>query len=228
MKKLLRITLWELTLQARQHILTVIAVITVIYSLIFMLFDELPNQVVILLISTDPTMLGFLFIGVLIMFEKGSKTIEAVVLTPIKKSEYLLAKIISLTGIALVASTVMALASQKEFNFFVLAIAVLLSSAQFLLIGFLGVVRVKTINQYLFTFPFFISPLMLPLLNFFEFTDSIFLYIFPFQACLLLFKAAFEPILMWQWIYALIYLPLSTIGFYVLALKFYDKYLIQN
>ncbi|WP_375563149.1 hypothetical protein ACE193_11640 [Bernardetia sp. OM2101] len=228
MKKLLKITVWELILQARQNIITVVAIITLIYSLIFTFFDELPTKLVILLISTDPTMLGFLFIGVLILFEKGSKTIEAVVLTPIKKSEYLLAKIISLTGIALVASQIMAFTSQKEFNFFVLSLAVLLASAQFLLIGFLGVVRIKTINQYLFVFPFLITPLMLPLLNFFEITDSIFFYIFPFQACLLLFQAAFEPILMWQWIYALIYLPLSTFGFYLLALKFYDKYLIQN
>jgi len=178
--------------------------------------------------SFDPTTLGFLFIGVLILFEKGSKTIEAVVITPIKKSEYLLAKIISLTGIALLANLIMAFASQKEFNFFALSLSVLLSSAQFLLIGFLGVVRVKTINQYLFVFPFLITPLMLPLLNFLEFTDSIFFYIFPFQACLLLFQAAFEPILAWQWIYALIYLPVSTLFFYYLALRFYDKYLIQN
>ena len=228
MKKILKITSWEIILQARQNIITVVTVITLIYSLIFTFLDELPTKLVILLISTDPTMLGFLFIGVLILFEKGSKTIEAVVLTPIKKSEYLLAKIISLTGIALLSSLIIAFASQKEFNVFVLSLAVLLSSAQFLLIGFLGVVRIKTVNQYLFAFPFLISPLMLPLLNFFELTDSIFLYIFPFQACLLLFQAAFEPILTWQWIYALLYLPLSTIGFYVLALKFYDKYLIQN
>ena len=228
MKKLLKITLWELILQTRQNIITVITVITLIYSLIFTFLEQLPTKLVILLISTDPTMLGFLFIGVLILFEKGSKTIEAVVLTPIKKSEYLFAKIISLTGIALIASLIMAFASQKEFNVFVLALAVLLSSAQFLLIGFLGVVRVKTINQYLFVFPFLISPLMLPLLNFFEFTDSLFLYIFPFQACLLLFEAAFEPILMWQWIYSLLYLSISTTGFYFLALRFYDKYLIRN
>ncbi|WP_338759301.1 hypothetical protein WAF17_11475 [Bernardetia sp. ABR2-2B] len=228
MKKLLKITLWEIILQARQHIITVVAIITFIYSLAFTYFDELPSKFIVLLISTDPTMLGFLFIGVLILFEKGSKTIEAVVVTPIKKSEYLFSKIISLTGIALVASLVMAFASQKEFNILILILAVLLSSTQFLLIGFIGVSRIKTINQYIFTFPFLVSPLMLPLLNFFEFTDSIFLYVFPFQACLLLFKAAFEPILMWQWIYALVYLPLSTVGFYLLALKFYDKYLLQN
>lgn len=230
MKKLFKITWWELILQARQNIITVVTLITLIYSLIFVFVDktELPIKLVILLISTDPTMLGFLFIGVLILFEKGSKTIEAVVLTPIKKSEYLLAKLISLTGIALLASLTMAFASQKEFNIFVLSLAVLLSSAQFLLIGFLGVIRIKTINQYLFTFPFLISPLMLPLLNFFEFTDSILLYIFPFQACLLLFQAAFEPILNWQWIYVLLYLPLTTVGFYFLALHFYDKYLIEN
>ncbi|WP_291724225.1 hypothetical protein [Bernardetia sp.] len=228
MKKILKLTLWELTLQARQHIITIVAVITLIYSLAFTYFGELPTKFIILLISTDPTMLGFLFIGVLILFEKGSKTIEAVVVTPIKKSEYLFAKIISLTGIALVASLIMAFTSQKDFNLLVLSVAVLLSSTQFLLIGFIGVSRIQTVNQYIFTFPFLISPLMLPLLNFFEFTDSLLLYIFPFQACLLLFEAAFEPILLWQWIYVLVYLPLSTIGFYFLALKFYDDYLIQN
>ncbi len=228
MKKLLKITLWEFVLQVRQHIITVVAAITLIYSLAFIFFDNLPTNFIILLISTDPTMLGFLFIGVLILFEKDSKTIEAVVITPIKKSEYLLAKIISLTGIALVASLIMAFASQKEINFFVFSLAVLLSSAHFLLIGFLGAVRVKTINQYIFILPFSLIPLMLPLLNFFEFTDSVLLYIFPFQACLLLFEAAFDSILLWQWIYALLYLPLSTIGLYFLALKFYDKYLIQN
>lgn len=228
MKKILKLTLWELTLQARQNILSVVAFITLFYSLVFVFFDKLPTKFIIFLISTDPTMLGFLFIGVLVLFEKDSKTIEAVVLTPIKKSEYLLAKIISLTGIAIVASTIMIFATQREFNVLVFVLAVFLSSVHFLLIGFLGVVRIKTFNQYIFTFPFLISPLTFPLLNFAGLTDSLLLYIFPFQACLLLFEAAFEPIQMWQWIYALIYLPLSTIGIYFIALKFYDKYLIQN
>ncbi|WP_027003507.1 hypothetical protein [Hugenholtzia roseola] len=227
MKTLLQLTLWELRLQWRERILAVVMLITALYVALFSYFDNLPTALVVLLISTDPTMLGFLFIGVIILFEKSANTIQSLLVTPIQKYHYLGAKALSLTLVALVASTIMAWAAQKNCNYFVLALAVCLSSFHFVWIGFLGVARVKTINQYFFIFPFLLTPLMLPLLNFFGLTDSLWLYVFPFQACLLLFQAAFEPLQTWQWLYALLYLPLSTALIYYAAEIFYTKYLLK-
>lgn len=197
----------------------------------FAYFDGLSPDVAVFFISTDPSMLGFLFVGALVLFEKNSNTISALVVTPVRAYQYLGAKALSLTVLALLGSGAMAIASPHESNVGILILAVVLSSVHFVWIGFLGVVRVKTISQYFFVFPFIIAPLMLPLLHFFGIVTGGFswlFYLFPFQACLLLFKAAFEPILWWQWVYALIYLPLTTALVYYFAHQSYQKHLANT
>ena len=73
-KRLLGTVLWDLRLQVKYQILTVAVIVTALYISIFKLlvrgeFDEL----LVLLIFTDPAMLGFIFIGALVLFEKSSK-----------------------------------------------------------------------------------------------------------------------------------------------------------
>lgn len=204
----------DMILIIRNRILHIAALITALYAGILQVLPE--NNfitVMITLIFTDPVTLGFMFIGVMVLFEKGGNTLQALSVTPVRAEEYLWSKAITLTLVALVASVLMALAGVGlQFRPGFLIAAVVFSSILFVFIGFIGVSKVKTFNQYFIVIPVFMVPGFLPFLNFFHITDTWLWYLLPTQASLVLFSAAFETtvtITRIEIIYALLYLPLS-------------------
>ncbi|MEE9463305.1 MAG: ABC transporter permease [Bacteroidales bacterium] len=228
MRRLLRTIWWDLLLQLRYQIITVAIVITAAYTLVFKLlardgFDE----VLVVLIFSDPAMIGFIFIGALVLFEKGSGTIDALIVTPLKKTEYLFSKVISLGIIAIICSLVMAIAGHGwRFNYFFFIYGVVFTSSIFTLIGFIGVSRVKSMNQFVIIIPFFMIPFILPLLNFFNLTSSWILYLIPTQAFLDLLWASFHAVPTGRIIFALIYLPIWLGLVYYFALRAFDRNII--
>lgn len=204
----------DMILITRNRILHIAALITALYAGILQVLPE--NNfitVMITLIFTDPVTLGFMFIGVMVLFEKGGNTLQALSVTPVRAEEYLWSKAITLTLVALVASVLMALAGVGlQFQPGFLIAVVVFSSILFVFIGFIGVSKVKTFNQYFIVIPVFMVPGFLPFLNFFNITDTWLWYLLPTQASLVLFSAAFETTVTLsrvEIIYALLYLPLS-------------------
>lgn len=204
----------DMILIIRNRILHIATLITALYAGILQVLPE--NNfitVMITLIFTDPVTLGFMFIGVMVLFEKGGNTLQALSVTPVRAEEYLWSKAITLTLVALVASLLMALAGVGlQFQPGFLIAAVVFSSILFVFIGFIGVSKVKTFNQYFIVIPVFMVPGFLPFLNFFNITDTWLWYLLPTQASLVLFSAAFETTVTLtrvEIIYALLYLPLS-------------------
>ena len=230
MKILFKTIIWDLKLQVRNNILTVAIIIAAIYVGIFLLLNLKGNDdILIVLIFTDPVMLGFLFMGVLFLFERGSNTLEALVVTPVKIWHYLFSKAISLTLIALIICFAIVFAghgfSINYINFF---LASFLTSILFIFLGFIGVLQIHTFNQYILIIPLFFAPFSLPMLNFFEVTNTYLLYIFPTQASLLLFTASFENIPVFDTIYSVTYLTIWIFVAYFFAHKQFIKKIIRR
>lgn len=214
----------------RNKILLVTLVVTALYAAIFQVLPETHfRTVVTMLIFTDPVMLGFLFIGVMVLFEKQGNTLQALSVSPVSEGEYIASKAITLTTLALLSALVMSLAAVGfRFHVLFLSIAVVLSSFLFIFLGFVGVSRVQTFNQYFIVIPLFMIPCFLPFLNYFGITDTIVWYVIPTQASLILFEAAFKPeVALYDKIYALVYLPLSLYPAYALAKLSWRRSLIN-
>ncbi len=229
-KRLIGTVFWDLRLQVKYQILTVAAVVTILYTMIFKLLvrDEF-DEILVLLIFTDPVMLGFIFIGALVLFEKGSHTLDALVVTPLRISEYLFSKVISLGLIATVCALVIAIAGHGlRFNYFLFIYGVFITSAIVTLLGFAGVSRMRNFNQYFIIIPQFLAPLALPLLNFFQLTDSWLLYILPTQATLNLLWASFHPISTSDMVYSLIYLPVWLLLSYNYAAYSFRRHIMVS
>lgn len=230
MKRLIRTIGWDLLLQFRYQIITVAVVITAVYTLVFRLlakngFDE----VLVVIIFSDPVMIGFIFIGAMVLFEKGSGTIDALIVTPLRKTEYLCSKVISLGLIATICSLVMAIAGHGwSMNYFLFIYGVVFTSSIFTLIGFIGVSRVRSMNQFVIIIPFFMIPFILPLLNFFNLTSSWILYLIPTHAFLDLLWAAFHTMPAGRIVLAMIYLPVWLGLVYYFALKAFDRNIILS
>lgn len=230
MKTLFRTILWDLKLQARNNILTVAIIIAVIYTGLFLVFDlRGHNDILIAIIFSDPTFMGFIFTGVLVLFEKSANTLQALVVTPIKIWQYLFSKAISLTLISLVICFAMIFtAFGFRFNWLYFFLACFLSSVFFIFLGFIGVAKVKTFNQYIIVLPLFLAPLSLPYLNFFGVTDTLWFYLLPTQASFILFKGAFEKISFAETFYAVGYLSVSIWAAFYISKRLFLKHLIRE
>ena len=238
MRKLLSTVWWDLTLEVKYHVVTVAALVTVIYVALLRtllprlagaLGPDFADDLLVLLIFSDPVMLGFIFIGVLVLFEKGADTLRAVAVTPLEAWQYLWSKTVSLTLIAAACSFAVAVAGHGwSIRYHYLALAVLLSSALFVMVGFVGVARVSTFNQYIIVVPAFMSPMVLPFLNFFGVTDTYWLYLIPTQASLVLFRAAFGDVPPAEIAYAVLYLPLCSWVAYAFARKAFERHVVRG
>lgn len=226
---MLKYTLWQLKLLAKYNILAIALGIGAIYLAILLSFKLLHNDLITsLFVFLDPTALGFLFIGVMILFEKGDNTLDAQVITPMKTMHYIWAKALALLVPALICSTAIVIGT-KGFDFRPLPFyfSLILSSLMFTFLGIAGVIRVNTFNQYMLLIPLFIAPTSLPLLNFLGLTDWKIFYIIPTQSTLNLFTASFAKPPAWTEIIDVAYLGLWTWLSYYYARRSFDKIMYQ-
>ncbi len=228
-KRLASLMKLDVMLIVRNKILLVTLVITALYAAVFQVLPETHfRTVVTILIFTDPVMLGFLFIGVMVLFEKQGNTLQALGVSPVSTSEYIASKAFTLTALALLSALLMGFAAVGfRFHLLYLIVAVVLSSILFIFLGFAGVSRVQTFNQYFIVIPLVLTPCFLPFLNYLGITDTLLWYIIPTQASLILFDAAFNPeVGLYDKIYALTYLPLSLYPAFILARRSWRKSII--
>lgn len=127
--------------------------IYVVLSLIYVVvINQIPlvygDIVVPFMIFSDPAVLGFFFIGGLVMLEKNQGVIDLIVVTPVRSYEYLLGKVIALNAISVLASFAIALFTQRSFNGVYLFLSVLLTGSFFTMCGFLLALTSKSMNHY--------------------------------------------------------------------------------
>lgn len=104
--------------------------------------------VVPLMIFSDPAVLGFFFIGGLVMLEKSQGIMDLIVVTPIKARDYLLSKVISLNLIALLASLAIVIFTKQSYNMVLLVLAILMTSSFFTTFGFYIALTSRSMNHY--------------------------------------------------------------------------------
>lgn len=225
---LTRAVFWDLRLQLRYQIVTVAVAVSVLYEVLFRLLPAArSDEVTVLLIFADPTTIGFLFVGVLVLFERGAETLYAVVVTPLSPGQYLWSKAISLTSISVLCSLFVAVGAKgTAFNPLPLLFGVTLTSLALVFVGFVAVARVQSVNEYLLIVPMYLVPATLPILALAGIESPLF-YLFPTYGTVLLLEAAFHPVSVWQLGYAVAVLAASVVGAYVWALRAFDRHVRQ-
>lgn len=122
----------------------------------------LPPWIGALVIFTDPTVIGFFFLGALMMLEKGENTRSALAMTPISASNFFWAKCLTLTSVSLVAVTVLTPFLHAGVNWPILASAVALSSIFFLGIGVPAALYFKSVTSFLIGASGWLIPVVIP------------------------------------------------------------------
>jgi fluoroquinolone transport system permease protein len=226
LRTLARAVGWDLRLQLRHQIVTVALVVTAAYGTgLRLLPEDWRNDVTVLLVLSDPTMIGFLFVGALMLFERGAGTLHAVVVTPLSPSLYVWAKAVSLTVVSVVCALMMtAVGHGTDFRPVPLIAAVVLTSVLFVFVGIAAVVRVRSLNEYLVIVPVFLVPLYLPLLGFLGLGGSALYHLLPTQASLLLIQRSLEPRPLWEVVYAVALLTASSAVAFRWASRSFDAH----
>ena len=225
---------WEFTLLYRYKIIHISILSVILYFIITQAVPEMDNDFFhTLLLFFDPAIIGIMFVGALVLFEKSENVLQALVVTPMKVNDYISSKIISLTILSVISATIfitlLNLFSEIDFNIFYLAISIILTSIMLILLGFIIVSRVKSINEYLMAFAvLFIGLIFFPMLHLSHLYENMIFYLWPTQASFLLFKGVFvaESLKTWEIAYGIGY-QLIWIGIlFWLAKKAFYKHIV--
>ena len=181
------------------------------------------------LVLTNMQVNTFYFLGGLVLLEKGEGSLEALVVTPLRRGEYLASKVLTLAFMSLVeALAIVALGYGTAFNPWALAVGVALTASLYCLYGFLVVARYDSINEYLFPSMLYTSVLSLPLLDYFGVWETPLVYLHPVQAPLVLLEAAFRPVDAWERVYGVLYGGLWVGLMGVLAVRAFGRFVVAR
>ncbi|WP_272030896.1 hypothetical protein [Oceanobacillus kimchii] len=184
----------DVKFQLRHGFYYAYAIVTIFYIGVLLLIPEAYVQTAsILIVFTDPSVLGFFFVGGLVLLERDQSIFSTLYVTPLKIHEYLISKVMSLTLLAAVTSIVLFIViHQSSFHVVPFLLAVILCSMFFTLLGINLAVRVKSVNAFLYTSPLIVIVFYLPLVDYIGIFDTPIFFILPTQAILLLMESAFR------------------------------------
>jgi fluoroquinolone transport system permease protein len=226
---------WEFLLLFRYKIIHISILSVILYFLTTQAVESLKDQTQVhsVLLFFDPAVIGIMFVGALVLFEKSENVLQALVITPMKTDDYLLSKIISLTLLSLISGLIfmslMKIFNNFSFNLFYLIIGIILTSVMLILVGFILVSRVNNINGYLLGMMIgFIGLTFPPLLQLFGLVENPIFYVWPTQASFILFEGVFNvsTLDIWEICYGIVYQLFWIILFYYLAKKSFYKHIV--
>lgn len=195
---------YDVKLQFRHGFYYVYFVIGALYIVLLRLLPEPYRETAdVVLTFTDPSMLGFFFIGGLVLLEKGQNIYDSLFVTPYTPGEYIASKSLSLTLLSMGTSyAVHAGAFGFGDNPLSFLAGVGLTSLFFTWIGLGVAVRCKTVNGFFFRSSVVSFVFVLPLFETVGLWSSPLFGILPSKASLLLLGSVFTPIRWAEYAYA--------------------------
>ena len=170
----------------------------------------------------------FYFIAGQVLLEKGEGTLHAQVVTPLKNSEYLISKVLSLTLLSLAENLLIVLIGYgMEFNIILLVLGMVGAAAMYTLCGFLAVSRYSSINEYLFPSFLYTLAFIPPFLSYAGLEGS-WLYLHPLQAPLVLLQGAFTGMGVGNLTYGAFYSVLWVVVLFILGQRVFVRFIVAE
>jgi fluoroquinolone transport system permease protein len=215
--------------------------VTVFYGIIIIFLPAVYRQLTALfLILSDTSVLGFFFIGGVVLLEKKQSLLTSLAVTPLRISEYIVAKcgsfLILITGSSLIIQACTGVIPQNPVLFLY---AVVFSGLLYTLIGLLLGSLARSLNQY-FALSMGSLVFFIPSVTYIMgLTPQPFFTIFPLTATYLLFQSALSPaplslwsmagLLLWDALFFTVcYVALYRIIYGSLRFAFGRRYMGRN
>ena len=228
---------WEFILLSRYKIIHISILSVILYFLTTQAIPDMNRPIFhTALLFFDPAVIGIMFIGALVLFEKSENVLQALVITPMKTDDYIFSKITSLTILSIISATIfltlLNVFGEINFNIVYAVLGIVLTSILLILLGFILVSGVKSINEYLLAMG--ISFLVLtfpPMLHLSGLYENVIFYLWPTQASFILFTGVFnsQSLELWEIAYGIIYqLVWIVILFYLAKIAFYKHIVLKG
>ena len=182
-----------------------------------------------LVIFGELAVIGYYFVAGMILFEKGERTLSAVVVSPLRFGEYLASKLATLTTMATVSSLILVLVAYGTgFDAALLISGVVLISLISVLAGFISVLPFDHVTRYLIPSQLPLALMSVPLIPFLGIWQSPLFYLFPTHGPLILLGGAFgkNPLNAGQLFYTISYPLLCTLILTFAARKTFERYVV--
>lgn len=153
--RLINLVLSEFRLLYKYGIVFLYVIFTIIYIALLSVIPNAAKQIVAsILIFTDPATMGLFFMGAMVLFEKSQRVESSIGVSPVKTSEYIIAKVVPFMTIGTLVGLVLRLSANCS-NIVLSLIGVALSSVLFSLCGLLVSTRIQSLNSFMIaTIPF--------------------------------------------------------------------------
>ncbi|RLD73004.1 MAG: hypothetical protein DRJ29_00445 [Bacteroidetes bacterium] len=218
----------EIILQWRQGFWLVYFVFTAIYVTVLLSLPEKNRMLVsLILILSDTTMLGVIFIGALVLLEKQQLVIQSLFVTPLEPSHYIWSKTLSLSLIAISMSILVYLPVWHFSAYTLLLLATIAFTAgTFVLLGLGLAARIDTINQYFGLLMGVSMLLILPVLPYMLLEQHPVFLILPYVASLDLMLGTMNPLPFWRILLDIVLLVVWGFIAYRYAIRRVTRYLV--
>lgn len=171
--RILNLIKWDIQFQIKYGFYFVYVIFTLFYiGILFVLPVDIRKKVGTIMIYTDPAAMGLFFMGAIVLLEKSQRVLNSIAVSPVKVSEYMIAKVVSLGAIGTVVGVVIAVVSGLD-NMFRVLVGTFLGSIIFSLLGLIAASKSNSLNQFMVaTIPFELIGFIPPIFYLFGYQKS--------------------------------------------------------
>jgi len=178
-----------------------------------------------------------LYVSAMITFEKEEGTLMAIIVSPVRTSEYIWSKIITLTALAslesvvMIGGTILIMSWSSEViwpNIPLLLIGIIAIGVIYTLVGIILIVRFDSITDFLVPMSGVAVILQLPFLYFLGWVEHPLLLIIPTSAPTIIMQGAYIDLVMWEWLYGVSYTTVLLIGLTVWAHRAFYTHIVMK
>lgn len=129
-------------------------VLFLIFSLIYVVMIKVLPQsaqgtISAVLIFTDPTAMGLIFMGAIVHFEFSEKTLNSITVSPVSPFEYLVSKLLSIAVISTFSGLLIGIFTQTINNYSSISIGLFLGSLIFSALGMIIALNTNSMNGFI-------------------------------------------------------------------------------
>lgn len=229
----------DAVLQVRHQYYTISLGLAVVIGAVISIFlqpehvqNALPAAMLFLVGGTT-----LVFVGALILDEKDKGILQALILSPLSRSEYLAAKVLSLTLLATLEVGIMVAIPLAWFHLHdgtplphvpVMLLGIVSFNVMYTLLGIAVSVRFKKVTSYMMPMGAGVVVLQLPILHFLGVAPHPAWLLVPTSAPVVLIRGAFTALTPGEWIYATLYIIGLCVGLAWWARRAYDRHIVQR
>ncbi len=190
--KLSSMLMWDFRIQLRYYFWVAAAIITAVWLFLLATLDEETSSLWIpVLIFTDISNIGLLFIAGILFLERSQGTLVASAVMPISSELWLTSKLGSLALLCTVCASALVYFNVESVNWWRVLPAIFLTSVLFASIGFILVCPFKKILNYFFAMALSLAVLNIPVLGYLGIFEHGLMWLLPSQAAMVLLAVSF-------------------------------------